>query len=324
MLLERSSPTLEGWTTDAFRISHSEAPPHTLLVFVPGNPGLAEWYIPLFGQIVESLGPGYEARGVSNAGHALDLPKTVPRSDSMKDIAWTIVGQAKHKCAFVDVILKEYSRPPSNLVMVGHSIGVKLIHEMLRMRPDILRRTRLLLAITPFIRMDPPFAMNQVFQTLLKFPETVVSSADRIFATMAMLPLGVVRLLTRVSASDPHSAEVTAKLLQRPEFVSNFFELGRREITQLPKSVDSRMLRTIGHQCPTTIICARNDHWYPKEHMHQLQMMKEAHQVPENLTLVYKPQLQHDFVVRSEQIVIVSKICIEAMKKLEAQPMSRL
>lgn len=45
--------------------------PHTLLLFVPGNPGVVHWYIDCLSQIIQRLGRGFAARGVSYAGHGV-------------------------------------------------------------------------------------------------------------------------------------------------------------------------------------------------------------------------------------------------------------
>lgn len=102
--------------------------PHTVLVFVPGNPGLVEWYISSFMEIVQRLGPGYAARAVSNAGHAVTADLTHPHKyDDEKDdddaksdcrgqdveersmrISWTIDGQVLHKCAYMDMLAEDF------------------------------------------------------------------------------------------------------------------------------------------------------------------------------------------------------------------------
>ena len=61
-----------GWPTDVVSIDFAEAkPPHTYLLFVPGNPGLVGWYIPALVSILQQLGSGFAIRGVSYAGHGI-------------------------------------------------------------------------------------------------------------------------------------------------------------------------------------------------------------------------------------------------------------
>jgi peroxiredoxin len=73
--------------------------PHTVLVFIPGSPGLVEWYLPMFVQLVETLGPGFAARGVSNAGHStvdshLNVEQWKDSTDRDATIPWTVDGQS--------------------------------------------------------------------------------------------------------------------------------------------------------------------------------------------------------------------------------------
>ena len=45
--------------------------PHTLVIFIPGNPGVVHWYTDSLIEIVQRLGRGFAARGVSYAGHGV-------------------------------------------------------------------------------------------------------------------------------------------------------------------------------------------------------------------------------------------------------------
>ncbi len=128
-----------GWPTDAVFIDHCNAKnaeddsalrqnsslhnraprrdcckPHTLLLFVPGNPGVVHWYTVFLTRVVERLGMGYAARGVSYAGHGVGeavvgnadehrrsdysgSPKVEDRNRKLRNmkIPWTMDGQSK-------------------------------------------------------------------------------------------------------------------------------------------------------------------------------------------------------------------------------------
>jgi len=102
--------------------------PHTILIFVPGNPGCIGWYKSTLSTLVERLGPGVVAYGVSYAGHSPHPSQTKihieekeeenneqqqqkkkrnPNKQSLRPIqvAWTIEGQVQHKIAFYDYIM---------------------------------------------------------------------------------------------------------------------------------------------------------------------------------------------------------------------------
>ena len=82
---------ISGWQTDVVSIDHHHHHdyhtsltdnhttattstilyPHTIFLFIPGNPGCVEWYIDMLYKIVETLGVGYAVRGISHAGHGV-------------------------------------------------------------------------------------------------------------------------------------------------------------------------------------------------------------------------------------------------------------
>ena len=76
--------TINEWPTDSISIdfykeetnnaiasslSAHKYKPNIILLFIPGNPGLIEWYSDTLIKIVEQLGVGYAVRGISFAGH---------------------------------------------------------------------------------------------------------------------------------------------------------------------------------------------------------------------------------------------------------------
>ena len=216
------SRTLLGWPTDTFAMdwclpeqqpptgnttttSQQQQPPprvHTVLVFVPGNPGLIEWYVPFFRQLLTALGPGHACRGAANAAHSLDPHKAQVLGADTTDhknpsIPWTVDGQSLHKCAFVDAILDEFEESSSlssnrpgggrntdriQLIFVSHSIGCHFTQRLCTWRRDILERTILFLFLTPFVRMKPP--PGTVKSGLLHWagghPETTIQVAQSI------------------------------------------------------------------------------------------------------------------------------------------------
>lgn len=59
---------------------------HTLLFFIPGNPGVIHWYTQFLVRIVEQLGKGYAVRGISYAGHGLQDDVVIGTSDDRTQI----------------------------------------------------------------------------------------------------------------------------------------------------------------------------------------------------------------------------------------------
>jgi pimeloyl-ACP methyl ester carboxylesterase len=105
------------------------SPVHTVIFWVPGNPGQHDWYNSDFMDVLSGLGQGYAVRSVSHAGHGF-LGKSNRDHDGSNDnfitdvedccrfrgknhgtdsvsplIPWTVEGQVLHKIAYVDSLL---------------------------------------------------------------------------------------------------------------------------------------------------------------------------------------------------------------------------
>ena len=179
-----------GWPTAALEIDHINSSdndahhqsPHTLIIFIPGNPGVIHWYIDIICQIVDQLGSGYAARGVSYAGrehivgtradhrqsfYSEHLPNNdcnEPNKEGRRNmsVAWTMAGQIRHKEKWFDGILQDWkinhpASPMPQLVFISHSIGAHFVQSLLLMRSDIAIMTQQIIHLTPFFRYDPPF-----------------------------------------------------------------------------------------------------------------------------------------------------------------------
>ena len=128
-------------------------PPHTILLFVPGNPGCIQWYIQLLYGLVSSLGIGFAARGVSYAGHGVsdaianvqqyDTDESNNTSERDTRIPWTVDGQMDHKMEWIDMIIHELKnefprQEPPRFIFLTHSIGAHLVQRLLVIRSDVL------------------------------------------------------------------------------------------------------------------------------------------------------------------------------------------
>jgi len=146
----RNTIRVLGWPTDVISvdprphdISYSEFPlsgnhhhsnsslslVHTILFWVPGNPGQHDWYKSDFIDILSGLERGFAFRSVSHAGHGLFGKNNENESDTCKNpitdikdycrprasrdstgnasprIPWTVEGQVLHKVAYIDSLL---------------------------------------------------------------------------------------------------------------------------------------------------------------------------------------------------------------------------
>ena len=164
--------------------------PHTVLVFVPGNPGCVGWYIPLLEQLVTELGIGFAARGISYAGHGttsdiVNVEQWVDRGEIRETrIPWTVDGQIEHKVAWMEMILEEMKEigrewtsqamQPPRFIFLSHSIGAHMVQRLCTLRPDMLARTCLLIHLMPFMRMDAPQPKHTMLSTVAESTDQAI------------------------------------------------------------------------------------------------------------------------------------------------------
>ncbi len=325
--LQRGTTTLCGWPSDTFSIDyyvpfHDDVRidvPHTVLVFVPGNPGLIEWYLSFFQQLLQRLGPGFAARGIAHAGHSLHPERIAPGSRSTT-VAWTVEGQSMHKAAYVDHVLKEFrevaqkrrlARQPK-LIFVCHSVGTFFTQQLLMRRADILARTELLIGLMPFIRMNAPWKQQILMDTLAAYQAATIRIHELLSLALSKLPRSWVDRIMSSSIPDSTARSVAIDLACQYHFVKSFFSLGLEEIRDLPETVNAAPLR----QCPTALLFAGNDQWAPEHHLDDLQRLKEGKLIPETVEWEYDPRLRHDFVVDDKQIEAALDFCEKHIRQI--------
>ena len=268
---------IAGWKTDTVSIecvtrngNHGASiVPHTLLLFIPGNPGCVQWYIPMLSSIVERLGEGYAARGTSYAGHGigndkLDKVSEFPassgegssiRSSQRKAInAHSISGQVGHKLEWVDIILRQEECRLIKIIFISHSIGSHLVQRMCILRPDILSRVVNLLHLMPFIRFHPSLMSQRIplsfvaHATIPSRTGSVGGSHRPIFVTLletmsymaSKLPTHILdKILLHIAGiKDDGGRNFARKLVIQPVMARNFLTLGCEEIRDLPEIFD--------------------------------------------------------------------------------------
>ena len=288
--------SVHGWPSNTFAIRHhsstddgrSSLPeqPHTLLVFIPGNPGLIEWYIPSFFEIIKRLGPGYAACGVSNAGHGLhddivsvqawdEEDRRRQREERSTCVPWTVDGQIAHKIAYMDLLEDDFCRfskkgskdtdslddprtmtMPPRYVFVSHSIGAHFTQRLCVLRPDILDRTALLIHLTPFVRMKAPRSKQMLLDLLARNPATTISIHERLMHLLRILPVAAVDTLFSLAMKDGESRQIATRLVRQPAFAKNFFSLGLEEIRDVPEAFDVCAIRCMVVTCLCCVFCS--------------------------------------------------------------------
>lgn len=169
------------------------------------NPTPNTRYVPSLINLVKQCGRGYAARAISYAGHGTpddnaDVEKWLTRKKERDtEIPFTVDGQILHKSCYMDMLdtdMKERAevaglseaRPPRYIFM-AHSIGCHMIQRLLILRPDLLRRTNLILYVTPFHRMKSDRWSEFLLFHLSAMPQYVIGHAQFFMKLLSAFPV---------------------------------------------------------------------------------------------------------------------------------------
>ena len=253
------------------------------------------------------------------------------------DVPFTVDGQILHKSSYMDMLdadMKERAAAsgiadakPPRYIFMAHSIGCHMIQRLLILRPDILRRTDLILYVTPFNRMKSDWWSEFLLFHLSAMPEYMIGHAQSLMKLLSIFPVHVLDTMIKGDIKCDNGRKITVDLLQQPHFGRNFFELGMEEVRDLPEIVDVCAFRTIGKDCPTSILYVGNDKSARDFHIQDIKELQAKGVIPKNIHTTHLPQLVHDYVVRPDMVIHVDAFCLDAIQThvLEARkPRSRL
>ncbi|KAF8338272.1 uncharacterized protein EI90DRAFT_3042343 [Cantharellus anzutake] len=213
-------------------------PEVTILIFVPGNPGLVQFYLP-FLDAIRTRVPEIGILAKSHLGHSPRL-NNKEEPCGAGDISVSAAGLEVQVDSVIEVVDRVYEEYESilrsseegaklNIVLMGHSVGTWIITEVLKARPDVIDGSFLLfpalcdLALTPNGRR-------------LKLLFTPISAY--IFAALAfvlfsvILPPKITISLIKILFSQwpQHQQFVLRSLLRSPRAVFSSLKLARDEM----------------------------------------------------------------------------------------------
>lgn len=228
--------------------------PRVVVVFIPGNPGVASYYIDFLHSIYTSPlikpGVGIEILAVAHRGHA-PLPKVgtnavwgengANQHQASKGYGVALRDQVRHKVAMVDAIRRMY--PPeggTKVVVVGHSIGAWMAGEVLKARPEAVDALHLLFPTLAWIGRTPNARRIQ----MLVNPLVTHLVLPLPLLLLSLLPVWMLVWVIRLVTGQPAAAALaTAELLTTPGAVHNALSMAKQEfstVQALPTStIDS-------------------------------------------------------------------------------------
>ncbi|CEP60316.1 bifunctional triacylglycerol lipase/ester hydrolase LALA0_S01e07910g [Lachancea lanzarotensis] len=270
----------------------------SLFVFIPGNPGLIEFYEPFLLQ-VHLNNPDWEILGISHAG--------MNSCDTIQCPVYTLKEQNDH---FVAVI-NRYSKAGRPLIIMGHSVGAYLTQRVALSNHLVGNVVRIGL-ITPTLidihDSDKGRKLTPITAWIPRFHELVAGLSWVLFEKM--LPTSLTsNLLSTLMRVDPQSAMAiaTRTLVTNSRFIKQALGLATEEMRVIRS--DWEFQRTFTEFCQARnikiwFLFSNNDHWVSEQTRKDLIQFFEANGDPTMLKIDVSPTLEHAFVRRHAEIVV--------------------
>ncbi|KAI8366822.1 uncharacterized protein BYT42DRAFT_587990 [Radiomyces spectabilis] len=256
----------------------------TVLFFIPGNPGLAEYYTQFLQDIHEHSAPSLEICAVSHLGHSVGSHTVA----SSRDAVYTLQEQIEHKIDCFDQLRKD-NPGGTQFILMGHSVGAYICAEVLKQRQqhDIVR----LIALFPTLR-EIALTPNGVFisRLLSKVPLSVLSGTAHMLSYISSPIREYVTGM--VTGQEGHCLKVTAHQLLHQSVVKNAFAMANNEMASI-KELDHDFYTT--HVDKMIVYFSKVDKWAPLDHY---EYMKEK--FPNAHIHLCEEDLPHAFILDSK------------------------
>ncbi|CAO3652185.1 unnamed protein product [Cunninghamella blakesleeana] len=228
----------------------------TVLLFSPGNPGLASWYIPFLDKIHNNSFPTLEIVAVSHLGHSVG-----PHNENEPKRIYGLQEQIDHKIACFDQLKKENEHINTQYILMGHSVGSYLCSEVLKHRQhdnEIIQ----LIALFPALR-EIALTPNGVNITKLvnRVPHSLISG---VAGLTQFISDPIREFITKIiTGQKGHCLKITSHDLLNKSVIDNVLFMAQQEMEQI-KELDHDFYQT--HVDRFIMYYSKVDEWAPLDH----------------------------------------------------------
>jgi len=287
-----------------------ENSPRTVVIVVPGSPGVINYYRRFMGQIYDTWDKQIDIYGIEHIGHT-------DRKLEGDNVLFSNQQQIESKIAFFDMIKAkpEYSHPDTKIYFIGHSLGAYMILRLFEERPNS--------GITKALLLFP--AIHEIEKTprgvsSFRFIKYNFERKMALFMTKGLdfLPVSFKKSFVKtVVRQSEDESEVTAELLSS-QALSNVIHLTQYEREDI-KSIDDHMEFIRNHMNELFFFYSINDGWATKEHY---DILKEK--LPENTKynnlLLDETGIPHAFVIGENWSRIIAEHLVYDWLKIKQRP----
>ncbi|KAH7334438.1 hypothetical protein B0J17DRAFT_673325 [Rhizoctonia solani] len=287
---------------------YGNAAPDALLLFIPGNPGLVEFYT----EFLEHLHHTFNKAGTHLAilvrghiGHAPSLPT--------ESGAWT-VGLDSQVTSTIELYdsARDFYGPNTKIILAGHSVGSWIVTQVMHARPNTASGALLLFPTVSNIASTPNGRkLSWLFQRPIP---TVISNLSRLltFPPFSLVPY-TLSYWSKFGDYPPDQLSVIKSLVTSPHVVYSALTMAHDEMQTIGSlgSAPSTVQATCERERSCIYACfAAKDEWVGDE-VSSVKVMLDEHRV-----IVRNDDVPHAFCIGHS--IPVAETCVEWMREILA------
>uniref|UniRef100_M4BEM6 Lipid droplet-associated serine hydrolase n=1 Tax=Hyaloperonospora arabidopsidis (strain Emoy2) TaxID=559515 RepID=M4BEM6_HYAAE len=227
----------------------------TLVLVIPGNPGVSFYYLPLMQELIRKHGRRHEVRCLSHVGHFM------PHKN--KEQAFTLQEQLEYKAAYLQQRLRD--EPTLQLVLIGHSIGSYFLLDMAK---------RFRQHIAKLVFMQPTImhmALSRKGRQMMPLFNNYERGVALVAAAEFIMPLSLRRWIVRRVLGDKTSEplQLASLSLVNASVMRNVLKMAANEMEEVTE-LDGDLLAKIEEK--VLFVYSTVDEWVPAEFVQEYQL----------------------------------------------------
>ncbi|KAG4104525.1 hypothetical protein H8356DRAFT_1639741 [Neocallimastix lanati (nom. inval.)] len=289
----------------------SENSPRTVVILVPGSPGIVDYYRRFMGQIYDTWDKKIDIYGIEHSGHT-------GRKLEGDNVLYSNQQLIDSKIKFFDMIKEkpEYANPDTKFYFIAHSLGGYMVLKLLEARP-ISGIVKAFLIFPAIHEIEKTPSGNLSFKLIkYEFERKLVCALTK---SLDFLPVSFkASIVKTVAGQSEDESEVTAKELLNSQALSNIIYLTQYEREEI-KSIDEHLDFIREHMNELFFYYSTNDGWATKEHYELLKKRLPEHEKYNNIQLD-EDGIPHAFVIGKDYSRMIAEHLVYDWLKIKERP----
>ncbi|SCV70678.1 BQ2448_3440 [Microbotryum intermedium] len=285
---------LEWPSTDR---STASTPPSTILLFIPGNPGLVHYYTSFLSTLHRNLD---QSKSVVYALGHLDHSNHAKARFTSRGVPG-LREQIAHKVAFIDELASTYPQigvekgAKTKLVLVAHSIGSYISCECIKARPSLVSSAILLFPTISHMALTPNGRRLWPLFSPLGLAPVGLSTA-----LLSYLPReSLSRVVGRLSGQSGPGSLVTTGLVTSPGSVVAALTMAKEEMRNVTE-LDGEMLKKYGNRLCWYWARGDDDGWVLPSSVKEIEDVLDQAGFPKERRKKCEEGMQHAFILTTK------------------------